>query len=199
MVFFSFFLTFLLLYKYAALFVIAFVAALILPIPASTTLAAAGAFSSQGYLDLGTVLIVAFMANVAGDIAGYLLARRYGEAVLYKIGFRRVLESSRYRALREYFLSSQWSLIYFSRFLTQIGPAVNLLSGLVKVPYKIFFLFDVLGEASYVLLYALAGYFLGSQWENNVDFFIKAALVMLSLGLTVTLIQAGIYRRKTRH
>ena len=76
------FLTFLLLYKYMALFAIAFAAAFLPPLPASTTLAAAGAFASQGYFDLTSVLIVGFVANILGDTAGYVIAQQHGEKAL---------------------------------------------------------------------------------------------------------------------
>ncbi len=157
--FFGSLLTLLLLYKYVGLFLIAFVAAFAVPIPASTTLAAAGAFASQGYLSLGGVLLVAFLGNIAGDAAGFLIARFYGEKALHAIGLGRVLRSLPYRKVKKYIIEFPQSLIYFTRFLTQFGPAVNILSGLSQVPYRTFFIFDFLGEASYVLLYGLTGFF----------------------------------------
>lgn len=188
------FLSYLLLYKYVALFVIAFVAALILPVPASSTLAAAGAFASQGYFDFATVIMVALAANIAGDATGYMLARKYGEAALSTIGFRRILRSRRYQKLSRYIFEYPQSLIYFTRFLTEAGPAVNLLAGLSRVPPKTFFLFDILGETSYVILYGSAGYILGSQWENNLGFLAKIPMVVLPLGLSVYLIQVFLFR-----
>ncbi len=192
------FFSYLLLYKYAALFLIAFVAALILPLPASTTLAAAGAFAYQGYLNIVYVLLVALAANIAGDTAGYLLARYYGEEVLAKIGFRRLLKSHGYAKFKDYMLDYPQSVIYFSRFLAGIGPAVNLLSGLAKVPYKTYFFFEVLGEVSYVLLFGAVGYFLGSQWENNLGFFTKAGFVMLGIGLIINLTHIILYKKRNR-
>lgn len=192
------FLTFLLLYKYQALFSITVVAAFLLPLPASTTIAAAGAFASQGYLNLPLVLLVAFLGNVLGDAAGYLIARRYGIPVLKKIGFERLMRSHRYHMLQDYILNFPQSLIYVTRFLTQAGPAVNILAGIAGVPYRQFFLYDVLGEASYVLLYAFAGYFLGTQWEANLSFASKGAFVVISIGLVILLIQAMLYRRNRK-
>ena len=192
------FFSYLLLYKYTALFLIAFAAALILPVPASTMLVAAGAFAYQGYLNIGYILLVALSANIAGDATGYLLARYYGEEVLAKIGFRRFLKSNSYAKFKDYMLEYPQSIIYFSRFLTEIGPAVNLLSGLAKVPYKTYFFFEVLGEACYVLLYGAVGYFLGSQWENNLGFFTKAGFIIFGLGLTINLIQVVLYKKRNR-
>ena len=192
------FLSFLVVYKYVGLFVISFVAALAIPIPTSTTLAAAGAFSVQGYFSLPLVLLTALAGNVAGDTVGYFAARRYGERTLIFIGLRRVISSPRYANLKEYVRDYPGSLIFFTRFLTEVGPTVNVLSGLAGVPYRTFFIFDLLGETSYVLLYGLAGYFLGGQWENNVWFLAKGGLVMFLLGVTVNLMNVLLYRKRGR-
>ncbi len=193
------FLSFVLLYKYVALFLIAFVASVVIPIPASTTLAAAGAFAYQGYLNIFAVLFVAFLGNVVGDATAYLLARYYGEKFLAKIGFSHLLQSSIYKKLRLYIFDFPQSLIYFTRFLTEMGPAVNILAGLSGVPPRTFFLYGILGEASYVLLYGMTGYILGTQWENNIGFLGKIALFMLPLGIVVNLIQYFIFRRRHKH
>ncbi len=190
------FLSFVLLYKYLGLFVIAFIGALVLPVPSSTTLAATSAFASQGYLSFPLVLGVALAGNILGDAIGYLLAYRFGQKVLSKIGFARLLNSPGYHKLQRHIENFSASLIYFTRFLTEVGPAVNILSGITKVPARTFFIYDILGETSYVLLYGAVGYFLGSQWENNIGFLAEAGLVMASLGFLSMLIQVGIYRRR---
>src|SRR3989344_5451402 len=69
------FLSFLLVYKYAALFAITFVAALILPLPASTTIVAANVFAFQGYLNFPAVFCAALLGNIAGDNLGNFISR----------------------------------------------------------------------------------------------------------------------------
>jgi len=54
-------LSFLLLYKYLGLFIIALVSSIALPIPASVALSAAGGFASQGYLNIYAVLGVTLL------------------------------------------------------------------------------------------------------------------------------------------
>jgi membrane protein DedA with SNARE-associated domain len=191
-------LSFLLVYKYIGLFVVAFLAALALPLPASTILAAAGAFAAQGYFSIYTVLGVAFLGNITGDVIGYFVAHRYGVVFLRKIGFEKILASKLYRLLNGYMEHFSYSLIFFSRFLTGVGPLVNILSGITSVRYGVFFGIGVLGEAVYVLLYGLVGYFLGSEWENNASFFFEATGVIVMLGITVSVVQYGLFKRMKR-
>ncbi len=196
---FNWLLSFLLLYKYWGLFSIAFVSSVALPIPASAGLSAAGAFASQGYMNIYAVLSVTLFGSIVGDMLAYFLARRYGEKWLNKIiFFRHLLKSKTYRKVEDYIKDFSPSLIFFSRFLTELSPVTNLLAGLSGVKSKTFFIFALLGETAYTILYGLTGFFLGSQWQNNTAFLFKAALVMLSLGVTVNLIQVLLYKKRKR-
>jgi len=71
-----------LIYKYAAIFTIAFFGAIILPLPVNAMLLAIGAFSSQGYLIYGGSLTAAVTGNVLGDVTDYLATRKYGEIII---------------------------------------------------------------------------------------------------------------------
>lgn len=189
------FLSFLLLYKYIGLYIVALLAALALPLPSSSILAAAGAFSAQGYFSITTVLLVALLGNICGDAIGYMVSRYYGTRLLEKIGLHKTLHSKLYLALEGYMHNYSFSLIFFSRFLTGVGPLVNILSGITKVKYLVFFGIGIAGEVTYVLVYGLVGYFLGSEWENNLGFLFKATSVIIVFGITLSLIQYGIFKR----
>ncbi len=191
-------LSFLLLYKYFALFMVSFLAAFLLPLPSSSSLAAAGAFAVQGYMNIYLVFLVALIGNVLGDLAGYMLGRHYGEEILHKIGFKHILESKYYHASREYMNKYSYSLIFISRFLTGVGPSVSIFAGIMKMPYKKFLAVDIPSEICYVSLYALIGYLLGNQWEDNIWFVIEASLVVFSFGGIIALIQYKMFKRRTK-
>ena len=70
-------LSFLLLYKYIALFVIAFFLAVGIPLPVAIVLLASGGFASLGYFDFTTTFLVALSAAVLGDVFDYYLAKKY--------------------------------------------------------------------------------------------------------------------------
>lgn len=192
------FLSFLLLYKYIGLFVVSLLAAFAFPVPSSSILAAAGAFSAQGYFSLSMVLLSAYLGNIAGDALGYCIARFYGEPALKKIGFGKILVHSKYKVLEKYIETFSFSLIFFSRFITGIGPLINIISGLTKIKYTVFFGVGLLGEVAYVLVYGLVGYYLGSEWENNLGFIFQATSVIVIFGITLSLIQYGVFRRIKR-
>jgi membrane-associated protein len=188
-------LSFLLVYKYAALFFVCFIAAFAIPFPASTTLVAAGSFASQGFMNLYLVLLVAFFANVLGDWTGYMLSRKYGRRLLERSSYGHVVESSLFRAIEKHMQHTPHSLIFMTRFITSAGPMVNYISGLMHVPARTYAFFEITGEATYVLLYGMSGYFLGLQWEENLGFIAKGALLMVSLSMATALMQVMLHRR----
>ena len=193
-------LSFLLLYKYFGLFIIALTSSIALPIPASTALAAAGGYESQGYMNIYAVLGITLLGSMLGDLIGYLLARKYGEKVLDNfLFFRHLFRSHSYLKVKDYIIDFAPSLIFFSRFLTELSPVTNLLAGLSGVSLKKFFTFALLGEIIYTIMYGLTGFLLGSQWEDNIGFFLKAGSIILLLGLAVNLIQVLLYKKRTKN
>ena len=83
-------LSYLLLYKYVALFAAIFFAGIIVPIPASEVLMAVGAFSSQGVFNFYLALAAGLSGNVLGDLVDFFLARRYGATVIRKLRLHRI-------------------------------------------------------------------------------------------------------------
>lgn len=160
------FLSYLLIYKYAILFLVVFLTSLGLPLPATALIVAAGAFAAQGYFDFVNILICAFMASVLGDISGYFISLRYGREILMKIGFKWILVSSNFRAVERLFMNRSGAAIFYSRFLlTHLGPAINILSGLSKIDRKKFITYDIFGEILYAVIFSGLGYTFAAQWE----------------------------------
>ncbi len=187
-------------YTYITLFSLSFVAAIAIPIPAYVALAGAGSLAAGGYLNIFGVLASALTGSVAGDIAGYLLASAYGKKALISMGFRRMLTSPKYEAIEAHFNEYPQAIIVVTRLITEVGPIVNLVSGLASVSFKTFLVFDILGEASYVLLFGLAGYFLGDAWQDNTDFLYKGMAMLVLLGLLIGTIQViNVKFRKRAH
>jgi membrane protein DedA with SNARE-associated domain len=160
-------LSYLLLYKYAALFAITFLASILLPLPSDTTILATGAFAGQGYLNIYLVIFLAFAGSILGDIAGFIISRRYGKEFLKKIGLRKMIESRKFTSLEKFIDKNSGPTIFITRFIGQLGPLVNILSGLSDdISYKKFLFYATIGEFMNVIILSIAGYFLGNEWQN---------------------------------
>ncbi|MBP6884343.1 MAG: DedA family protein [Candidatus Pacebacteria bacterium] len=181
-------LPYLLIYKYYAIFFITFIAALAFPIPPGTLLMASSAFASQGYLNFWFIVLFGSLGNILGDNVGYFLARKYGKEVLSKIGFKRFINGKQYANLEAKMLKRPALIIFVSRFEVLSNLCVNLLSGLSRVPYRTYLLFDTLGEFAQVFIYCSIGYMVGDNWgiisnliSNSLLFILLIAIVILVL------------------
>lgn len=74
----DFLLSYFLVYTYAILIAVVFLASFGIPLPATALVIAAGAFASQGYLDITWVFCSVFFASVLGDNTIFHLISRSG-------------------------------------------------------------------------------------------------------------------------
>lgn len=175
------FLSFVLLYKYTAVFGIIFGAAFGLPLPATAILLAGGAFAAEGYLSFAIACLVGFVGATLGDIVLFFLARNWGEPLLERVSFlKKILLSPQFKKVEARFVEHSFSLIFLSRFLvTTIGAPVTILAGFSKLSTKKFILIDALGELTYAVLYMTAGFIVGDEWQNLSTIFENTALIIV--------------------
>jgi len=158
-------LSYVLIYKYLAIFVITFLGAFALPLPSGSMLMAAAAFSTQGYLNFYLVFLFGLLGNLAGDNAGYWLVRKYGIKVLQKLHLHKFFKQDKLDSARNQLHNHPMLTIFSSRFLTAIAPAVNVVAGISGLPYKRYLFFEALGELAEVTFFCVWGYIFGSNWE----------------------------------
>lgn len=180
---FGFLLSFLLLYKYFALFVLIFIGASLLPIPINFLLLAAGAFASQGYFNFSISLMVAVIANIAGDSFDYYLAQKYGNSILKKLH----IQIPNYIEKLEHYVKQHAGVtVFLTRFFGITGILTNFLSGFIGIPFIKFVFYDFLGNFISTTTILSIGYFLGLDWENfsnasNFPNYIIAAIIITTI------------------
>ncbi len=177
------FLSYLLLYKYVALFIIVFAAGVILPLPVNTLLMAVGAFCSQGYFDFVTSFAVGSIANILGDVLDYFLIRSFGHTFLRE---EYIKKYSFFLRLENYLVRHVGLVVFISRIIGILGPPVNFLSGYLKISFLQFIFFDGIGNAVYVSLFLLIGLTVGSEWQNI------SGLVSVVSGIVIVLVSLGV-------
>jgi membrane protein DedA with SNARE-associated domain len=191
----QFIIPYLLLYKYWALFGLTFVAAFFFPIPPGTIIMASAAFAHQGYLSILWVIVFSILGNIAGDNAGYWLARKYGRSVLSRIGFAKILDSARYKKVEMSIIKRPGFFVFISRFEVFTNLAVNLIAGLGNMSYQKYLLFEVFGEIFQVGLYGAIGYVFGGNWQELSSLIGRSLLVII----LIVVVSVMIVRKRTAH
>ena len=178
----------LLVYGVPLLFAVIAIAAVGVPFPVSLMLVAAGSFAKQGEMRLLSVILAGSLAAILGDQIGYSISRWGGRRLIDRIT-RRLGGAEKIKKAEA--LLKKWGGpgIFFSRWLiTELGPWLNVTSGIARYPWRRFILWDVLGEVLWVVLYVMLGYIFSDRVQyiaeilGNLAWAILAFIVALILG-----------------
>jgi membrane-associated protein len=175
-----------LVYGVPLLFAVIAIAAVGVPFPVSLTLVAAGSFAKQGEMRLLSVILAGSLAAILGDQIGYGISRWGGRKLIGRIT-RRLGGAEKIKKAEA--LSKKWGGpgIFFSRWLiTQLGPWLNVTSGIAGYPWRRFIVWDVLGETLWVVLYVMLGYIFSDRVQYIAE--ILGNLAWAILGLIVSVI-----------
>src|SRR5439155_21379184 len=154
--------------------------------PIAVILIAAGSFVAQGELKLWQVLTFGTAGSVVGDQIGYALGRWGGRDFADRMA-RRVGGAEMLR--RAEVFTERWgaAAIFFTRWLvTPLGPWLNLTSGITVYSWPRFFLWDVVGEALWVVLYVMLGKFFSDRVQELGD--LLGNLTWAVVGIVIAMI-----------
>jgi membrane-associated protein len=180
-------------YGYPILWLIIFMAAVGLPLPASLVLLAAGAFAAHGDFNIALSMGITITAASCGDSVGYFIGRCWGSKTLDWLGQPRRLQLISPRTItrsRHYFKCKGGWAIFFSRFLfSALGGVMNLLAGAERYPYRRFLLYDVTGETLGEVVPLSLGYTLAVCLKSGDDLLSIFSVFALLLLLAILLIR----------
>jgi membrane-associated protein len=174
------------LYGLPALFVVLVVASAGVPFPVTFLLVAAGSFVEQGELKLWQVVPLSCAGAALGDQIGYWAGRRGGRSLVRRATNRFGGADQIERAEK---FTRRWggAGVFLSRWLiTPLGPWVNVTSGAADYPWLRFTIWDVLGEALWVVLYVMLGELFSDRVQELAD--LLGNLAWVAVGALATLV-----------
>ena len=173
-------------YGYAAVFVTIMVEGFGVIAPGETFLIAAAVAASQGELNIIWVMVCAFIAAVLGNSLGYFLGRWGGRSLLARFK----VKGERLARLEGYFRRYGKGIILIARFFDGLRQLNGIVAGLLKMPWGVFTIVNVLGAVFWVAVWGLGPYFLGQKISTIHIAFktIEPWVVALSLVAFVALI-----------
>jgi membrane-associated protein len=164
------------------------------PLPGETVLLLASFLAySQRDLKLGWIILVGTLAATVGDNAGYAIGHYGGRPVLER--YRRLFRIGDSALLRgERLFSGYGSVtILFARFVFGMRVLAGPLAGVLRMHWKKFVVFNLLGAVLWVSVISCAGYFFGSQ-ERLLMHFVKR--FDLALGAVFILVIIVLWGRR---
>ncbi len=183
-------------YGLPVLFGILLVGSIGLPMPSSLLLIAAGSFVEQGEMSLWPVLGLSAAGAIIGDNLGYALGRWGGRRLTGRITSL-VGGEERLKSAEDWLKRRQGAGVFLSRWLlTPLGPVINIICGATNYPWPRFLLYDVLGEALWVVLYVLLGQFFSDRVQAMSD--LLGDFTWMILGLIIAFVLGWILFRQFR-
>lgn len=129
--------------------------------PGDTLLFSAGIFAATGKLSLTAVFICVSIAAIVGDNTGYFIGKKLGPRLFKKDG---VIFRKEYIDRAEKFYEKYGSkTMLVAHFIPIVRSFVPVTAGAGKMNYKLFFIFDAIGDIAWAISTTLVGYFIGSK------------------------------------
>lgn len=157
------------------------------PVPGETLLVAGAFMAGQGELELGPLIVCAWLAAVAGDNVGYAIGRFGGHRLILHFGHRIGITAARLNRMTEFFRRYGGRIVLVARFFAFARQLNGLVAGTVYMRWWRFLVYNATGAALWVCAWGLGVFFFGrelsefSPWLHRASAVYIAALVALLL------------------
>lgn len=176
----------LLIYGYPVLFIVLFLGALGLPVPAGPLTTVAGTLAASGDLDTAAVCFLAVVASILGDTGGYACGRLFKPEFLARWG--RYIGYTQRNRDRLDTLYGNWgglTLILTRSLVAYIGMIASLLAGAGRYPLGRFLIYSFIGRAIWTVAYFGIGFVVGNDFETASGFLGYLSLFLIGCAFTV--------------
>jgi len=126
-------------------------------------------------LDIGLLTLILVAAAFTGNTVNYLLGNYLGPKVFKPEN--KVLKLDYYLQTKAFFDKHGGKAVIISRFMPIIRTIAPFVAGVGKMPFLRYSLYNIIGGASWIIVFLFAGYFLG-----NVPFF-KAHFSLVGIAI----------------
>lgn len=187
----------LLAYGYSVLALALLLGAIGLPFPTALAAIFAGSLVALGYLNGIGVAMIAVIASIAGDVAGYGIGRLLGEKLLVRYGHWIGYAGSRKETAEVLFHDWGGLVVLVSRTLaSSVSSVINIIAGVTDYRLSAFLLYTFMGRLIWMAAYLGLGYSIGTHLDTAGSFLANIAglLLMLSVLLIAVTLRAGLFR-----
>jgi membrane-associated protein len=148
-------------------------------LPGDSLLFAAGALIAGGNtgLDIYLLSLILIVAAISGNTVNYTLGKILGDKVFKPNN--RILKLQYYNQTHAFFEKHGGKAVIFSRFMPIIRTIAPFVAGVGHMPFGRYTLYNVIGGATWIVIFLFAGFLLG-----NIPFF-KEHFSLIGIGIIV--------------
>ncbi|MFC6103896.1 DedA family protein [Olivibacter domesticus] len=162
-------------------------------LPGDYLLFLAGLFTASGLLEVSifSLCLGMIIAGILGNFVGYWFGWRTGP-MLFKRKDTWLFKQKYIVMAEEFYNKYGGTALILGRFMPIIRTFAPIFAGVVRLDFKKFVLFNIIGSFLWVLVLTLAGYYLGKKFPQIVEYieYIVIGFVVLATApIIITIIK----------
>ncbi|WP_029282045.1 DedA family protein [Pedobacter sp. R20-19] len=166
-------------------------------LPGDYLLFLAGMFVATGKLDVNIALLLAGLcvAAISGNFTGYWFGRKTGP-VLYTRKDSFFFKKKYLKAAERYYNKQGAFALIMGRFVPIVRTFAPIFAGVVRLDFKRFALYNVVGGVLWICSLTLLGYFLGKRFEKEINdyllYIIIGFIIITTIPLLITFVKSKV-------
>jgi membrane protein DedA with SNARE-associated domain len=164
--------------------------------PGETAIVLGGVVAAQGGVDLGPMLLVAWVAAALGDLASFLLGQRLGRRFVVARGPRLGITAERLGQVETFFDRHGAKAILIGRFIGIVRAVAPFLAGASRMRLRAFLPWSLLGTALWASAFTLVGYAFNRSFASAAHALTHGALAAAVLVTAVLIVRAYLRGRR---
>ncbi len=150
--------------------------------PGDSLLFTAGIFAARGFFDPWVLVIVLFIAAIAGVSTGYAFGVRWGRKLFERPNSRFFKQEYLHRA-EAFYEKHGTKTIVLARFVPIVRTFAPIIAGIGKMTYAKFLAYNIVGGAVWVGLLVGMGYWLGGRIANIDRYLLPIVAIIILLSV----------------
>ena len=137
-----------------------------IPVPGETVLIVGAVYAGSGRLSIVLVALLGFLGAVVGDNIGFAIGHFGGRQIVERWGRYILLTPERLDRATAFFERHGGKIIVIARFVEGLRQANGIVAGTAGMHWARFLVFNAIGAALWVGVWASIGYFSGSHIDT---------------------------------
>lgn len=164
-------------------------------LPGDSLLFTAGLLCATRVLQIHIVFLVLLiiLGAVLGNMSGYAFGKRVGLR-LFKRESTLFFKQKHLISARKFYSKYGGKTIFLCRFLPIVRTFAPIVAGIVKLDYRKFLVYNLLGATCWVCSLVLCGYFLGI-YVPGVKFYLEYIIIFLIVITSIPLILSSLKKK----
>ncbi|WP_316802220.1 DedA family protein [Pedobacter nototheniae] len=168
-------------------------------LPGDYLLFLAGMFVATGKLDVNIAVLLAGLsvAAIMGNFTGYWFGRKTGP-MLYHRKDSFFFKKKYLKAAEEYYNKQGAFALIMGRFVPIVRTFAPIFAGVVKLDFKKFAFYNIVGGVLWIVSLTLLGYFLGKRFEKEINdyllYIIIGFIIITTIPLLITFVKSKVVK-----